>query len=117
MSVSLSLERKELTVGLGTTLLTNHLREEKLHFLAPPNLSPALLTTTQSTLAPATLPPATQSSIKWISSSGAVEEGPILIIELPSASGLPRQLTWHRKGDYLASVCKQKLSGVLLMTK
>jgi len=98
-----------LTVALGMMSLTKHLREDKLHFFIPPNLSPPVLTMTQSTLAPATLPPSTQSSIKWISSSGTVEDSPLLVIELPSSSGLPRQLTWHRKGDYLASVCKQKL--------
>jgi ribosome biogenesis protein ERB1 len=110
--VSLSPERKDQS--FATIITDKCIREEQLHFFIPPNISPAMLTMTQSTLAPATLPPATQSSIKWISASGAAEDGPILTIELPGASGLSRQLTWHRKGDYLASVCKQKISQVLL---
>ncbi|KAG0705450.1 NUC169 domain-containing protein [Suillus ampliporus] len=89
--------------------------EDKLHFFIPPNISPAMMTVTQSTLAPAVLPPATQSSIKWISSSATVEEGPILTVELPSTSGLSQQLTWHRKGDYLASVSSSESQGSVWM--
>ena len=34
---------------------------------------------------------------------------PILTIALPSSSGLPKQIAWHRRGDYLATVCKYTL--------
>lgn len=79
-------------------------REDKLHFIIPPNLPSVILHPTRSTLAPATLPPATQSPVKWSSSPGQ-EDGVVLTILLPAASGLTKQIAWHRKGDYLATVC------------
>ena len=79
-------------------------REDKLHFIIPPNLPSFILHPTQSALTPATLPPATQSPVKWISSPGR-EDGVVLTILLPAASGLTKQIAWHRKGDYLATVC------------
>lgn len=79
-------------------------REDKLHFIIPSNLSSVILHPTQSSLAPATLPPATQSPVKWSSSPGR-EDGVVLTILLPAASGLTKQIAWHRKGDYLATVC------------
>ena len=84
--------------------LINFSSDEKLHFIIPPNLPAAVLHSTQNTLAPPTLPPPTTSTLKWTSTSG-VEDGVILTITFPGASGLPKQITWHRKGDYLASVC------------
>ncbi|KAH7887940.1 NUC169 domain-containing protein [Phlebopus sp. FC_14] len=84
--------------------------EDKLHFITPPNLSPALLDATKSTLSPANLPPSNQSPIKWTSISG-LESGISLTVSLPSASGLLRQITWHRNGDYLASVSSNESQG------
>lgn len=83
------------------------LRDDHLHFLIPPNLPAATLALTQSVLAPATLPPppAKPSLIKW-SSTISDTDSPILTLSLPSSSGLPKQIVWHRKGDYLASVCE-----------
>ncbi|KAH7930308.1 BOP1NT-domain-containing protein [Leucogyrophana mollusca] len=89
--------------------------EEKLHFFIPPHLTPAVSNLTQSLLAPATLPPATQSAIKWTSSAASSADGSILTINLPPASGLPKQLTWHRKGDYLASVSSSESQGGVWM--
>ncbi|KAI6034284.1 NUC169 domain-containing protein [Pisolithus microcarpus] len=60
--------------------------EDKLHFIVPPNLPSAILSSTQNA---------------WASTS-RVENGVILTITLPATSGLPKQITWHRKGDYLA---------------
>ncbi|KAG6335304.1 hypothetical protein ID866_3788 [Astraeus odoratus] len=80
--------------------------EDKLHFIIPPNLPAAVLQSTQNTLSPATLPPSTASSIKW-SSTSRVEDGVVLTVSLPAATGLPKQITWHRKGDYLASVSRR----------
>ncbi|KAL4241279.1 Ribosome biogenesis protein ERB1 [Abortiporus biennis] len=82
--------------------------EEKLHFLIPPYTPPTVLNATLTLLAPATLPPApaNPSPVKWNSpaaSSFAVEK-PILTVTLPSTSGLPKQISWHRRGDYLATV-------------
>lgn len=79
-------------------------REDKLHFIIPPNLPSVILHSTQSTLAPAALPPAAQSPVKWASSPGR-DDGVILMISLPVVSGLTKQVAWHRKGDYLATVC------------
>lgn len=76
--------------------------EDKLHFIVPPNLPSATLLSTQNALTSAPAPP-TASPIKWASTS-RVEHGVILTITLPATSGLPKQITWHRKGDYLASV-------------
>ncbi|KAF8845654.1 BOP1NT-domain-containing protein [Paxillus ammoniavirescens] len=84
--------------------------EDKLHFIIPPNLPPAVLRSTQSTLTPATLPPVTQASVKWSSTPG-IEDGVVLTILLPPTSGLPRQVTWHRKGDYLATVSSSESQG------
>ncbi|KAJ4472272.1 NUC169 domain-containing protein [Lentinula aciculospora] len=82
--------------------------EDMLHFLIPPNLPPSVLQLTQSTLAPSTLPPApeTPSPVKWStpSSNTWTDDSAILTVHLPSSSGLPTQITWHRRGDYLASV-------------
>ncbi|KAI0959806.1 Ribosome biogenesis protein erb1 [Taiwanofungus camphoratus] len=82
--------------------------DEHLHFLIPPNLPPAILTATQSLLAPATMPPqpATPSPVKWASTSTAAStsDSPILTLTMPPSSGLPKQIVWHRRGDYLATV-------------
>ncbi|KAL4076042.1 NUC169 domain-containing protein [Scleroderma yunnanense] len=84
--------------------------DEKLHFIIPPNLPIAILHSTQNTLAPPTLPPPIASPVKWTSITG-IEDGVILTISFPSASGLPKQITWHRKGDYLASVSSSESEG------
>jgi len=85
--------------------------EDKLQFFVPPNLPRAVLSLTQSILAPATLPPPTQSSIKWTSSFSSGENEASLTIDLSSGSGLPKQFAWHRKGDYLASVSTNESQG------
>lgn len=77
--------------------------EDKLLFIVPPNLPSAILSSTQNALTPAPLPPPTTSPIKWASTS-RVEDDIMLTITLPAISGLSKQITWHRRGDYLASV-------------
>lgn len=88
--------------------LTNNYSEEQLHFLIPPNLPIAILKATQALLAPANMPPppAVPSPVKWVSTSAAAStsDSPILTVSLPSGSGLPKQLAWHKRGDYLATV-------------
>ncbi|KAF5388199.1 hypothetical protein D9615_000198 [Tricholomella constricta] len=82
--------------------------EEKIHFIIPPNVHGPVLSLTQALLAPATLPPAptTPSPVKWVtpSTSSRSMDTPILTANLPASSGLPTQLAWHRRGDYLATV-------------
>ncbi|KAF9008687.1 NUC169 domain-containing protein [Cyathus striatus] len=82
--------------------------DEAIHFIIPPNLSASVFSATYSVLAPATLPPspAVPSPVKWTSPSSAAWtlDLPILTLRLPSSSGLPTHLAWHRRGDYLASV-------------
>ncbi|KAH9963180.1 ribosome biogenesis protein ERB1 [Russula dissimulans] len=83
--------------------------EGNLRFFIPPNLPSAIFTATRALLNPPTLPPtpATPSLVKWISLPQAQTttlEGPLLSLELPPSSGLFKHITWHRKGDYFATV-------------
>ncbi|KAI0723343.1 ribosome biogenesis protein ERB1 [Earliella scabrosa] len=82
--------------------------EDHVHFLMPPNLPVAVLTVTQNALAPANLPAASSvpSPVKWTSVPAAQSssDAPILTLNLPSSPEPPKQLVWHRKGDYVASV-------------
>ncbi|KAE9399037.1 BOP1NT-domain-containing protein [Gymnopus androsaceus JB14] len=70
--------------------------EDTLHFLIPPNLAPSVLQLTQTRPSP----------VKWStpSSDTWTEDSAILYVHLPPSSGLPTQITWHRRGDYMASV-------------
>ncbi|KAF8528875.1 NUC169 domain-containing protein [Hysterangium stoloniferum] len=88
--------------------------ETSLHAFVPPFLPPAMLTATLSLLNPAVLPPVpeTPSSIKW-ASSPPTSDGPTLTIQLPPSSGVPKQITWHRRGDYFASVSGKENQGVI----
>ena len=85
-------------------------REEKLFFFIPPNLPPAILTSTRALLQPAALPsaPATPSLVKWVNnpSQGPSLDGPLLSLELPLSSGQVKHVAWHRKGDYFTTVCQ-----------
>ncbi|CCM02832.1 uncharacterized protein FIBRA_04944 [Fibroporia radiculosa] len=91
--------------------------EEHLHFLIPPNLSTAILAATQALLSPATLPPqpTTPSLVKWVSQTAAASsvDSPILTLNLPPSSGVTKQITWHRKGDYLSSVSGSESQGAV----
>jgi ribosome biogenesis protein ERB1 len=92
-----------------TQVLMNYYSEEKLHFVIPPNLPSTVFIETQNLLAPATLPPApaVPSPVKWSNSSNATTmEDAILTITLPQASGILKSISWHRKGDYFATVGK-----------
>ncbi|KAI0269246.1 BOP1NT-domain-containing protein [Gloeopeniophorella convolvens] len=93
--------------------------EEKLHFFIPPNLPPAIQSSTQALLAPVTLPPApvAPSPVKWTNPpSAATSEKPILSVDLPQSSGLAKHITWHRKGDYFATVCGSSFQSDLCFT-
>ncbi|KAJ7068090.1 NUC169 domain-containing protein [Mycena amicta] len=79
--------------------------EEVLHFIIPPNISQSLLQATRTLLAPPTLPPPpeTTSPVKWVSLTSS-PDGLILSVHLPTSSGLPKQIAWHRRGEYMATV-------------
>ncbi|KAL6306653.1 BOP1NT-domain-containing protein [Sparassis latifolia] len=93
--------------------------EEQLHFLFPPNLPVSVLTATQALLSPATLPPqpTTPSPVKWssLTSAASSSDAPILTLALPPSAGVPKQLVWHRRGDYLASVSSSEGQGGVWM--
>lgn len=81
--------------------------EERLHFFVPPNLPPAILSATRALLNPANLPPVaeTPSHVKWVNSPSAPTlETSLLSLDLPPSSGLAKDIAWHRKGDYFATV-------------
>lgn len=82
--------------------------EEQLHFLIPPNLPATILTATQNVLAPANMPPPppVPSPVEWqsVSAAASTSDSPILTVNMPPGSGLPKQLAWHRRGDYVATV-------------
>ncbi|KIJ56526.1 hypothetical protein M422DRAFT_197467 [Sphaerobolus stellatus SS14] len=86
---------------------------EYLHMFVPPALHPSIAKATFSLLAPATLPPPPQtpSPIKWSSSPSMDNDSPVLTLELPSSSGTAKQITWHRRGDYFASVSGSESQG------
>jgi len=90
--------------------------EEHLHFIIPPNLPSSILTVTQNLLAPSELPPAadTPSSIKWVAKTSfdVNSQLPILTLHLPQSSGLVKQIVWHRRGDYLASLSSTESGAV-----
>lgn len=93
-------------------------REDAIHYLIPPFVSPGVHALTSSLLNPANLPPRPESSspsLKWVvtpptstarATKASSHSAPVLTVLLPAGSGLPKQIVFHRKGDYLASVCE-----------
>ncbi|KZS98013.1 BOP1NT-domain-containing protein [Sistotremastrum niveocremeum HHB9708] len=82
--------------------------EETLHAIIPPNLSEPILKATRTLLAPSELPAngSAPTVVKWTSDlSGSSEDKPILSLRLPASSGSPKQVVFHRRGDYFATVC------------
>ncbi|KAF8592530.1 BOP1NT-domain-containing protein [Ramaria rubella] len=85
-----------------------------LHAFVPPSLHPAIEAATLALLAPATVspPPENSSPIAWTSlTSAASGNDAVLTLQLPPLSGLPKQITWHRRGDYFASVSGKEGQG------
>lgn len=104
-SVSSSASLKYASYFTAHTFLS----EEELHFLIPPNLPDDIYSRTKSLLSPSTLPAQpSPSPLTWesISLDGQSIDKPILSIRLPSSSGTPTHIAWHRRGDYVATVCK-----------
>jgi ribosome biogenesis protein ERB1 len=57
------------------------------------------------------------SLVKWNTPQQASTlEGHLLSVDLPSSSGLVTHMTWHRKGDYFATVCEWYLRPVRCST-
>lgn len=87
--------------------------EDAIHAMTPPYLSPAMLATTLALLNPANPPqalPATSAIVlKWADqteASTSQSPSPVLTVAFPAGSGVVRQLTFHRRGDYFASICQ-----------
>ncbi|PFH52680.1 hypothetical protein AMATHDRAFT_79651 [Amanita thiersii Skay4041] len=82
-----------------------------LFFIIPPNLPNSIFSSTYALLAPAASSPAppTSSPVQWESTSpdSWSPNKPILTVKLPSSSGVPNQIAWHRRGDYLATVARE----------
>lgn len=95
-----------LFLGLHIRFLKEY-REEDLCVYIPPMGNRNLTIRTRSVLTSPTSP-AIESPVTWITSSANSFDEPALTIKLPSASGPVKQVTWHRRGDYFASVCKYR---------
>ncbi|KIY49569.1 BOP1NT-domain-containing protein [Fistulina hepatica ATCC 64428] len=90
--------------------------DQTLHFIVPPSVPGPIYSATQSLLAPAMLPPppAVPSPVKWSSvvANSWSEDKPVHTVRLPQGSGLPKQIAWHRRGDYLATVSDGNQGGI-----
>lgn len=95
--------------------LTNEHRlssDEAIHIFNPPYLPPERLASTIAHLKPTNPPPPTAASattLQWTtptppSSSSHNVLVPHLTIQMQPSSGLIKQLIFHRRGDYFASV-------------
>ncbi|KAG9104042.1 Ribosome biogenesis protein erb1 [Ceratobasidium sp. 370] len=99
--------------------------EDAIHYLIPPFISPGIHALTTSLLNPANLPPRPESSspsLKWVvtpatstarATKASSHSSPVLTVLLPAGSGLPKQIVFHRKGDYLASVSGGESQGAV----
>ncbi|KAG8795143.1 Ribosome biogenesis protein erb1 [Ceratobasidium sp. 428] len=99
--------------------------EDAIHYLVPPFVSPGVHAFTISLLNPANLPPRPESSspsLKWVvtpatstarATKASSHSPPVLTVLLPAGSGLPKQIMFHRKGDYLASVSGNESQGAV----
>ncbi|KAG9112305.1 Ribosome biogenesis protein erb1, partial [Ceratobasidium sp. 392] len=99
--------------------------EDAIHYLIPPFIAPGVHALTTSLLNPANLPPRPESSspsLKWVvtpatstarATKASSHSSPVLTVLLPAGSGLPKQIVFHRKGDYLASVSGNESQGAV----
>lgn len=85
--------------------------DEAIHILTPPYLSPERLAVTMAHLKPVNPPqsaPASATTLQWTASASSSSSpnvlAPHLTIQMQPSSGLVKQLTFHRRGDYFASV-------------
>jgi len=83
--------------------------DESLHAILPPHQSRTMATATQALLCPPSLPANASKEppiVKWQSHTDADELS--LVLHLPPRSGATKQIVFHRRGDYLASVSDGK---------
>lgn len=89
-------------------------RENKLTFISPLDLiGPQIAETTTSYLFDAfnaATGSGSTSIIKWTKATEAERDQGILLHI--SVTGTPKQITWHRRGDYFASVAPDGLFGL-----
>ncbi|KAG8862253.1 hypothetical protein FRB96_001832 [Tulasnella sp. 330] len=88
--------------------------EDEVYAFMPPYIPPAIQATTLEMLNPKNLPQpvvaASDRSVKWTKESAMLKlssasySSPILVVGLPSGAGTPKQITFHRRGDYFATV-------------
>ncbi|KAG8901896.1 hypothetical protein FRB99_005016 [Tulasnella sp. 403] len=92
--------------------------EDEIYAFMPPYLPPGIEAATFEVLDPRNPPqpgpPATGKTVKWskesvtLKASSSTYSAPLVVIGLPPGSGLPKQITFHRKGDYFASVASRE---------
>ena len=85
-------------------------REEQLYVVIPPLLSAAIHVATREQFDGAEMgsgsqPPSTTSAVKWTLPSETTSADFLCAIQLPQGSGHVTQITFHRKGDYFATIC------------
>ncbi|GJJ07346.1 Ribosome bioproteinsis protein erb1 [Clathrus columnatus] len=86
--------------------------EADLYLYVPPTVDQTSMTRTHSTLTtPVTAN--TESPVAWTISSTKSLDEPLLTIKLPTNSGPIKQITWHRRGDYFASVSGYQNQGTV----
>ncbi|KAG8932214.1 Ribosome biogenesis protein erb1 [Tulasnella sp. 418] len=88
--------------------------EDIVYAFMPPDLPAGVQLATHTLLNPRELPQPVKSAtatVKWLGAaaseraSSSMLNPPLLTIEMPtSKSGLPRQIAFHKKGDYFATV-------------
>ncbi|KAG8985634.1 Ribosome biogenesis protein erb1 [Tulasnella sp. 427] len=88
--------------------------EDEIFAFMPPHLSPAMESATLDVLVPRSPPPPIgedgEKPVKWsqeslsFKQSASTFSSPLLVVTLPPTAGLPKQITFHRRGDYFATV-------------
>ncbi|KAG9009803.1 Ribosome biogenesis protein erb1 [Tulasnella sp. JGI-2019a] len=88
--------------------------EDEVYAFMPPYVPPAIQAATMEMLNPRNLPQpvatTSERSVKWTKESVMLKlssysySSPLLVVALPSGAGTPKQITFHRRGDYFATV-------------
>jgi hypothetical protein len=107
MSTTLSLPRKLFSLNDDTHPYYLFHRDESLHAIIPPHQTHAVASATHALLCPAVLPANASKEtplVKWQSQSNSEDFS--LVLHLPPRSGTTKQIVFHRRGDYVATVCE-----------
>lgn len=73
----------------------------------PPHQSRTVAAATQALLCPASLPAVASKElplVKWQSHTDSDDMS--LVLHLPPRSGATKQIVFHRRGEYMATVCE-----------